>query len=60
MIEFDPVMVHDWLTRSARRHPDKTNLETFMMPKYIGFVDNLPTTAHGKINKKILKAAEIE
>ena len=26
MIEFDPVLVHDWLSRSARRFPDKTAL----------------------------------
>jgi long-chain acyl-CoA synthetase len=26
MIEFDPVLVHDWLTRSARRFPAKTAL----------------------------------
>jgi long-chain acyl-CoA synthetase len=26
MLEFDPVLVHDWLTRSARRFPHKTAL----------------------------------
>ena len=26
MIEFDPTLVHDWLTRSARRFPDKVAL----------------------------------
>jgi acyl-CoA synthetase (AMP-forming)/AMP-acid ligase II len=26
MIEFDPVLVHDWLRRSARRFPDKVAL----------------------------------
>ncbi len=26
MIEFDPVLVHDWLSRSARRFPDKVAL----------------------------------
>ena len=26
MIEFDPVLVHDWLSRSARRFPQKTAL----------------------------------
>lgn len=26
MIEFDPVLVHDWLSRSARRFPDKEAL----------------------------------
>jgi len=26
VIEFDPILVHDWLSRSARRFPDKTAL----------------------------------
>ena len=26
MIEFDPVLVHEWLSRSARRYPEKTAL----------------------------------
>ena len=26
MIEFDPILVHDWLRRSARRNPDKVAL----------------------------------
>jgi non-ribosomal peptide synthetase component E (peptide arylation enzyme) len=26
MVEFDPVLVHEWLSRSARRFPDKTAL----------------------------------
>jgi len=26
MIEFDPVLVHEWLARAARRHPDKVAL----------------------------------
>ena len=26
MIEFDPTLVHDWLSRSARRFPDKIAL----------------------------------
>jgi len=32
------------------------HMETFMVPKYIEFVENLPKTAHGKIDKKQLKA----
>lgn len=34
------------------------NLETFMLPKYIEFMDNLPKTPNGKIDKKQLKAKE--
>ena len=26
MIEFDPTLVHEWLSRSARRFPDKAAL----------------------------------
>jgi amino acid adenylation domain-containing protein len=33
-------------------------LETFMVPKYVEFVDTLPKTAHGKINKRQLQTAE--
>jgi amino acid adenylation domain-containing protein len=32
------------------------NMETFMVPKYIEFVDSLPKTPNGKIDKKQLKA----
>lgn len=35
-------------------------METFMVPKYIEFVNNLPKTPNGKIDKKQLKAMEIE
>jgi len=31
------------------------NLEPFAVPKYIEFLDALPKTAHGKIDKKLLK-----
>lgn len=31
------------------------NLEPFAVPKYIEFLETLPKTAHGKINKKVLK-----
>jgi long-chain acyl-CoA synthetase len=34
------------------------NMETFMVPKYIEFVDKLPVTANGKIDKKRLKSME--
>ncbi len=34
------------------------NMETFMVPKYVEFMDNLPKTPNGKIDKKQLKAAE--
>jgi len=32
------------------------NMETFMVPKYIEFMDSLPKTPNGKIDKKQLKA----
>lgn len=31
------------------------NMETFMVPKYIEFMDSLPKTPNGKIDKKLLK-----
>jgi len=34
------------------------NMEIFMVPKYIEFVDRLPVTANGKIDKKQLKGME--
>jgi acyl-CoA synthetase (AMP-forming)/AMP-acid ligase II len=34
------------------------NMETFMVPKYIEFMDSLPKTPNGKIDKKQLKAKE--
>jgi acyl-coenzyme A synthetase/AMP-(fatty) acid ligase len=34
------------------------NMETFMVPKYIEFMDDLPKTPNGKIDKKQLKAKE--
>ncbi|MHC4119049.1 MAG: class I adenylate-forming enzyme family protein, partial [Planctomycetota bacterium] len=34
------------------------NMETFMVPKYIEFMDSLPKTPNGKIDKKLLKAKE--
>lgn len=33
-------------------------LETFMVPKYVRFVEELPKSAHGKIDKGALRAAE--
>jgi len=35
------------------------NMESFMVPKYIEFMDSLPKTPNGKIDKKQLKAKEI-
>lgn len=32
------------------------NMETFMVPKYVEFMDSLPKTPNGKIDKKHLKA----
>jgi long-chain acyl-CoA synthetase len=36
------------------------NMETFMQPKYIQFVDALPKTPNGKVDKNKLKAGELE
>jgi acyl-CoA synthetase (AMP-forming)/AMP-acid ligase II len=35
------------------------NMETFMVPKYIEFMDSLPKTPNGKIDKKQLKSREV-
>ena len=35
------------------------NMETFMVPKYVQFVQELPKTPNGKVDKKVLKAMEI-
>jgi amino acid adenylation domain-containing protein len=34
------------------------NMETFMVPKYVEFMESLPKTPNGKIDKKLLKAKE--
>lgn len=34
------------------------NMESFMVPKYIEFMESLPKTPNGKIDKKLLKAKE--
>ena len=36
------------------------NMETFMVPKYVEFMDNLPKTPNGKIDKKQLKSMEVK
>ncbi|MBN2020377.1 MAG: AMP-binding protein [Sedimentisphaerales bacterium] len=36
------------------------NMETYMLPKHIQFVDSLPKTPNGKIDRKKLKAGELE
>ena len=36
------------------------NMEGFMVPRYIEFMDSLPKTANGKIDKKQLKAKEVK
>ena len=38
----------------------KDNMEIFMVPKYIDFIEELPKTPNGKIDKKALKSASIE
>jgi len=35
-------------------------METFMVPKYIEFLENLPKTPNGKIDKKQLKSVGIK
>lgn len=35
-----------------------TNMETFMVPKFVEFMDSLPKTPNGKIDKKLLKEME--
>ena len=34
-----------------------TNMEPFMVPKYVQFLDALPKTANGKIDKKSLSTS---
>lgn len=36
----------------------KNNVENFMIPKYVEFIDSLPKTPNGKIDKKKLKELE--
>ena len=48
------------LTEKEVRKYCTANMETFMIPKYIEFMDNLPKTPNGKIDKKQLKAVEVE
>ncbi|MFB0525759.1 MAG: class I adenylate-forming enzyme family protein [Phycisphaerae bacterium] len=36
------------------------NMETFMVPKYVQFVRELPKTLNGKVDKKALKAIGVE
>jgi len=36
------------------------NMETFMVPKYVEFMDSLPKTPNGKIDKKQLKSGEVK
>jgi len=38
----------------------KENMEIFMVPKYVEFIDELPKTPNGKIDKKLLKAKPLE
>jgi len=38
----------------------KENMEIFMVPKYVEFIDELPKTPNGKIDKKLLKAKSLE
>jgi long-chain acyl-CoA synthetase len=43
------------LTGKEIRKYCATHLESFMVPKYVEFVKELPTTPNGKIDKKVLK-----
>jgi len=36
------------------------NMETFAVPKYVEFIDSLPKTPNGKIDKKKLKSLELQ
>lgn len=45
--------------RTVRRHC-ADHLEDFMVPKYVDFVDELPKTANGKIDKQALRAIREE
>jgi acyl-coenzyme A synthetase/AMP-(fatty) acid ligase len=48
------------LTESQVKKYCTENMEIFMVPKYIEFMDELPKTPNGKIDKKKLKAMEIQ
>jgi amino acid adenylation domain-containing protein len=48
------------LTESQVKKYCTENMEVFMVPKYIQFMDDLPKTPNGKIDKKKLKAMEIQ
>ncbi|MCP4261212.1 MAG: AMP-binding protein [Planctomycetes bacterium] len=45
--------------KQVKRHCT-VNMETFMVPKYIEFIDELPKTLNGKIDKKQLRRKEIK
>jgi acyl-CoA synthetase (AMP-forming)/AMP-acid ligase II len=36
------------------------NVETFMVPKFVEFMDSLPKTPNGKIDKRQLKEREFK
>ena len=48
------------LTRKEVLKYCSKNMETFMVPKYVDFMDNLPKTPNGKIDKKQLKSREVK
>ncbi len=50
------VKEHDSVTEKEVLKFCTENLEPFAVPKYIDFVDSLPKTPHGKIDKKLLKS----
>ena len=43
MIEFDPTLVHEWLSRSARRFPDKVALIVASSDGFTKLLTNAPT-----------------
>lgn len=53
---FVVVRKDDVNVKAILRHCQR-RLETFMVPKHVEFVDALPRTAHGKINKRQLQTA---
>jgi acyl-coenzyme A synthetase/AMP-(fatty) acid ligase len=48
------------LTDSQVKKYCTANMEIFMVPKYVEFIDDLPKTPNGKIDRKQLKALEIQ
>lgn len=50
-----PLPSHQLVEKQVMRYCTE-NMETFMVPKYVEFMDELPRTSNGKIDKNQLKA----